>query len=347
MKKKVIVSTIVIALISFVLILWNQKPRLYVFMWSGYIKPQLIEEFEEKFHCTVYADSFDSNEAMYAKLKFGSAGYDIVVPSSYYVELLADQGLIQPIAKETIPNSSYIDNNFLSKVHAPQTTYGIPFLISFSGIAYNSDRIREKASSWTIFSHQKYKGRMTLLNDIRECIGAALVTKGYSPNSTNPEELQSAKTLLLSWKKNIAKFESEQHKNGLAGGEFLIVQGYASDCFQISKEHPEIRFSFPKEGSLITVDYLSIASQAKEKQLAYDFINFLLIPKNIATNMMYTGGRAPHTEAKEYLPKEMQNNPLFYPEDIADTKFICLQPIQQAQKLYSSIWNQVRSEEAK
>ena len=345
MKKKLIIAVGSLLLLLCLFMLWNQKPRLYIFMWSGYIKPQLIEEFEEKFHCKVYADSFDSNEAMYAKLKFGSGGYDIVVPSSYYIELLTNQKLIEPIPKEKIPNSQYIDSSFLSKIQATQTPYGIPFLTSFSGIAYSSDRVKEKVNSWTIFSHQRYKGRMTLLNDIRECLGSALVAKGYSPNSINPAELEAAKNVLLCWKKNIAKFESEQHKNGLAGREFLIVQGYASDCFQISKEHPEVQFSFPKEGSLVTIDYLSISSKAKEKELAYTFINFLLEPKHIAANMMYTGGRAPHTKAKEYLPVEQRNNPLFYPEEFCDSPLICLQPIHKDQKLYSSIWSQVRSDE--
>lgn len=347
MKKKAIITTITIVLSAFLFILWNQKPCLYIFMWSGYIKPELISKFEEKFHCRVYADSFDSNESMYAKLKFGGDGYDIVLPSSYYLQLLADQKLIQPINPKDIPNSAFVDTALLTKIHAPQSPYGIPFLMSFSGIAYRSDRVHEKVTSWNIFSNKKYKGRMTILNDIRESVGSALLTKGFSANTTNIQELQAAKNVLLNWKKNIAKFESEQHKNGLAGGEFLIVQGYASDCFQILKEHPEVRFSYPKEGSLVTIDYFSISSGSKQKQLAYDFINFLLMPENIANNMMYTGGRAPHTEAKNFLPKEMRTHPLFYPEENSDTKLECLQPIKEGQGMYSAIWSQVRSDEAK
>ena len=209
MRTRVMLTCLVMALSTFFAILWNQTSSLHIFMWSGYIKPELIKTFEEQFHCRVYTDSFDSNEAMYSKLKFSSSGYDIIVPSSYYIELLARQKIIEPILPQDIPNLVYIDKSFLEKIHAPQSDCGIPFLLSFSGIAYRSDRVREKVDSWTIFSHQKYKGRMTLLNDIRETIGAALVTKGFSPNSLSKNELTEAKNVLLHWKKNIAKFEKK------------------------------------------------------------------------------------------------------------------------------------------
>jgi spermidine/putrescine transport system substrate-binding protein len=344
MKKTASFFIAVLIILGLAYAFFTKKPTLHIFMWSGYIKPELISSFEKKFHCSISVDAFDSNEAMYTKLKFSGSGYDIIFPSHYYLDLLIKQNLIEPIQKEQVPNSTYVDNAFLKRLNVQESPYGIPFLLSFSGILCRSDRIHVPVDSWNIFSNTSYKGRMTLLNDIRETVGASLRELGFSANTLNIAELQQAKMLLFQWKKNIAKFESEQHKNGIAGAEFLIVHGFANDCYQIRSEHPEVQFVYPKEGSLVSIDYISLCPNSKQKKLAYHFINFLLEPENAAKNMLYTGGRAPHTDARNCLPKELQSSPLFYPEDSPSIQLECLKPLGENQKLYSNIWNQVRNQ---
>lgn len=346
MKKWLIICITLVLTLTFCIFYTRSLP-LYVFMWGGYIAPELIEAFEHKYHCQVLCDTFDSNESMFAKLQLGGAGYDILFPSNYYISLLAKHKLIEPLSAESLPNSSYVDTNLLKRVHAQETTYGIPYLLSFSGIAYRSDRVKEIPVSWNVFANSKYKGRMTLLNDIRETIGAALLSKGYKGSSTSLSNIGDAKKVLLTWKKNIAKFESEQHKNGIAGGEFLIVHGYASDCYQIAKDHPEVHFIYPKEGSLVSIDYIALSSHAQNKKLALAFINFLLEPKNMAKTMLYTGARAPNNAVRSYLPENERNNPLFFPEEDLHAHFESLEPIGDAQRIYSKVWNEIKGTENK
>lgn len=342
MKKISLLAFTSILLFFFFYALFMQKPTLHVFMWSGYIKPELITAFEQKYQCTVECDSFDSNEAMYTKLTLGGHGYDILFPSHYYLDLLVKHKLVEPIQKELLLNAHCIDHPFLERLGVQDSPYGIPFLLSFSGILYRSDRVNMRIDSWNSFSNPAFRGRMTLLNDVRETVGAALKTCGYSANTTDPAHLQEAKKLLLKWKKNIAKFESEQHKNGIASAEFLLVHAYANDCYQLLQDHPEVRFAFPKEGSLVSLDYISLCPDSEQKELAYRFIDFLLEPENTASTMLYTGGRAPHTEAKEYLPENLRASPLFYPETSSSIYLECLNSLGEKQKLYSSLWNQVR-----
>lgn len=343
MKKIGFWAFVSLLLFLFVYALFTQKPTLHVFMWSGYVKPELITAFENRYQCTVECDSFDSNEAMYTKLTLGGHGYDILFPSHYYLDLLVKHTLVEPIQQERLHNAAYIDRSFLESLGVKNSPYGIPFLLSFSGILYRPDRVNIPIDSWNIFSNAAFRDRMTLLNDIRETVGAALKACGYSANTTEPAHLQEAKKLLLKWKKNIAKFESEQHKNGIASAEFLIVHAFANDCYQLLQDHPEVRFAFPKEGSLVSLDYISLCPDSQQKELAYRFIDFLLEPENTASTMLYTGGRAPHTMAKEYLPQNLQTSLLFYPENSPSIRLECLNSLGEKQKLYSALWNQIRS----
>ena len=197
MKRKAYGILACFLLAAFAYALFTQKPTVHVFMWSGYIKPELIDAFEKKYHCSIECDAFDSNEAMYTKLKFGGSGYDIIFPSHYYLDLLSQQKLIEPIQEPLIPNLHYIDRPFLEQLGVHKSPYGIPFLLSFSGLVYRSDRVKIPVNSWNIFSNTLFKGRMTLLNDVRETVGAALRACGHSANTTIVSELEEAKNLLL------------------------------------------------------------------------------------------------------------------------------------------------------
>src|SRR5262249_41315816 len=155
--------------------------------------------------------------------------------------------------------------------------------------------------------------RMTLLNEVREALGAALLYKGHSVNTTNPSEIDEATEIVIEWKQNLAKFESEQYKNGLASAEFLVSQGYSGDIAQVQVETPEIAFDIPKEGALLSADYLVIPKDAKQVALAYAFINFLLEPHIAAQNIEFTRYLSPNTGAYLLLPQELRDNTILFP----------------------------------
>jgi spermidine/putrescine transport system substrate-binding protein len=323
--------------------LFKSKRTLYLYMWSAYIKPDLIEQFQKDHNCRVVIDTYDSNEAMYTKLKFGGSGYDIVFPSNYFLELMAIQGMLLPLNDTLIPNIKNIDREFLSGLGLPKTSVGIPYMVSFSGIAWRTDRLSHEPDSWCVFGDQNLKERMTMLNDMRETLGAGLLFLGYSVNTQSSEEIAKAGDLVSRWKHELAKLESEQYKNGIANAEYLVVHGYSGDCLQVARVSKNIGFSYPKEGSIVSVDYASIMKTSHDPDLAHAFLNFLLQPSVAAENMEFTNYRCVNSEARQLLPEELRSSPLLYPELSRFVRFECLFPVGTAEKDYIKAWDEVKA----
>ncbi len=317
----------------------SAKKTLHLFTWSEFFDPELIEKFEEEFDCRVVLDTYDSNESLYAKLKLGQTGYDLIFPSGYYLDILYSQGLIQPLEKEKIPNIAKLDPKYF-KDTAPLT--GIPFIVSFSGIAYRKDRVKSIEPSWSVFSRHDLAGRMTMLNDIREALGAALKYLGYSVNTTNPAEVEQAGDVLISWKPNLAKFESEQYKSGIATAEFLVVQGYSIDVVQIEQEDENVKFLFPNEGAIMSIDYIAMPSGAKQRDLGYAFMNFMLDPANAAQNMEYIKALIPVSEAYERLVPQMRLSPILFPSDENLKKMEEIKDLKGDIIYYYKVWERVK-----
>lgn len=319
----------------------SSDPVLHIFTFSDYILPALIEQFEKQYHCRVVIDTYDTNESMYAKLKLGGSNYDLLVPSNYYLEVMQQQKMVQPLDSEKLPNLKNLDPTYLKLMGHSQ--FGIPYLVSTTGIAYRRDRVENFEPSWNIFSKKSLKGRMTLLNDVREVLGAALIYLGYSVNTKNREEIEKATQLVIEWKQNIAKFESEQYKNGIASGEFLVVQGYSGDILQTIQENPQIAFIYPKEGALLTIDYLAISQDVKQLDLAYQFINYLLEPKVAAANMEFTRYLAPNQAAYPLLSDELRTNSTLFPSQETVEKLQPIRYVSEATPLYNQAWDKIKS----
>lgn len=316
------------------------KPTLYIFAWSDLFKPELISQFEEEWDCNVIIDTYDSNESMYAKLKLSSINYDLILPSSYYINILQNQKLIQAIDPAKISNLKNYDPQYFKMT---PKLMGLPFIISFSGIAYRSDKVNITDPSWNLFSRSDLKGRMTMLNDSREAIGAALKYLGHSVNSRSEEEVNSAGNLLMEWKKNLAKFESEQYKNGLASGEFLLVQGYSIDVIQVIDENPAVAFVYPKEGAIMSIDYMAIPSNSQNVDLAHAFINFMLDTPNALQNVNFTNSLVPIEPIYELLSEKKRHNPILFPPKDALEKMELLEDLQNDTQMYYKVWNRVKS----
>ncbi len=346
MKKIVVLLSLLLISLSYVgSNFFSKRQTLYVYMWSDYIDPDVIEQFQQKHNCWVVVDFYDSNESMYTKLLLGASGYDVAFPSNYFLPLMEQKGLIQKIDPALISNIKYVDTRFVQeKLSLSPSEYAIPYMASFSGLVWRSDRINPPLLTWNLFSEVRLKGRMTLLNDMRETIGIALRALGYSANSESPYEIERAKNLiLLSWRPNIAKFESEQYKNGIANGEYILAHGYSGDCLQVMQENDRVRFAYPREGALVSLDYSAILSSSKSSKLAHQFLNFLLDPKIASQNMLFTCSRALNREAKKHLPQHLQASPILYPERDSKVLFECIQPVDSAKKNYNSAWNDIKA----
>lgn len=340
----------------------SPKQTLHVFTWADYIDDELVKEFEEANDCRVVIDIFDSNETMLAKIQAGATGYDLLFPSSYMVAKLGRDGMLEKIDKSRIPNLANIDPAYVKSALDPEMTYGVPYMVSYTGIAYRDDKLSgdlAPAHSWSVFENRPdLKGRMTILGDMRETIGAALKYRGHSLNTTNAAELAEARDTVIRWKKNIAKFENEQYKTGVAGGEFLLVHGYSGDIGQtqfdaegnLAPDRNHVQFFLPEEGFSLSCDEMVIPTTAPNKDLAYKFIDFIHDGRVAAQNMGYTSYWCPNAAAKKILEEEnpdMVSNPTIFPseEDLARAEVI--NDLGDALSLYTKVWDEVLAADAK
>jgi spermidine/putrescine transport system substrate-binding protein len=321
------------------------KPTLNIYTWADYIKPDLVRRFEKEFDCRVVIDTFDSNESMYAKIKAGATGYDLLTPTSYMVSLMNSQNMLQPLDHRLLPNLAHIDPEYLKTALDKTMDHSVPYMIVYTGIAYLKSRVTDFVPSWSMFDRQDLKGRITMLNDMRETIGAALKFLGYSLNSTEENQLQEAKGVVLRWKKNIAKFENEQYKTGVASGEFLLVQAYSGDILQVQKENLDVQFAIPEEGTTISVDDLVIPKAAKEVKLAHSFINFLHDPQVAAENITFLYYLSPNKDSYLLLTPELRHNPALFISRETRAKSEILANLGPANAFYVKIWDEIKAAE--
>lgn len=319
--------------------------ELHLYTWGNYIKPSLLERFEKEHDCRVTIDTYDSNEAMYAKLKAGATGYDILFPSTYIFELMVEQGMLQELDKEKLPNMKELDPFYLAMIPEKQRQAGVPYMLTYTGIAFRKDKTPKLPHSWSVFADTQFKGRMTMLNDMREALGAALKHLGYSINTFDPAQIKKAADLLIQWKHNLAKFESEQYQNGIAGGEYLIAQGYSGDVLQVMQEHAMVGFFLPEEGTNISLDLMVIPQHAPHRELALAFINFLLDPEVAAENIGYAYYICPNLGAYERLPKALRENPALFPDEAIIKKSELIQNLGAHTRLYTEAWDHVKGAE--
>lgn len=321
----------------------KKEAVLHLYTWADYIDPDLVKQFETENSCRVMIDTFDSNEAMYAKLKAGATGYDVIVPSSYMVKLMFEQGMLQSLRRDLLPNLSHVDPDFLKLALDPSMDHSVPYMITYTGVAYLKNKVAAVDPSWAVFGRSELKGRMTMLNDMRETIGAALKAKGFSLNSVDAAELAQARDVVIGWKRNLAKFENEQYKTGLASGEFLLVHGYSGDILKVKEENPEIEFFLPREGFSLSCDDLVIPKEAREVELAHAFINFLTSPAVAAKNTEFICYLAPNRDAYPLLSEETRNNPIIFPPAEVRAKGEVIRDLGEHNALYTKIWDEIKA----
>jgi spermidine/putrescine transport system substrate-binding protein len=321
------------------------KPVLHLYTWADYIKPELVRQFEREQGCRVVIDTFDSNEAMYAKLKAGATGYDVLVPSSYMVKLLFEQNMLQPIQHNLIPNLVHIDQEYLRIAMDKKMDHSVPYMLTNTGFAYLQSRAGDVEPSWSVFGRADLAGRMTMLNDMRETIGAALKSLGFSLNTRDERELAAARDVVIGWKKNLAKFENEQYKSGLASGEFILVHGYNGDILQVMEENDDIVFIVPQEGTSISCDDMVIPKDARNVELAHAFINFLHDPEIAAENTEFIYFLCPNSSSYRHLSDEIRDDTsIFLPPDVR-AKSEMIEDLGEENVKYTRIWDEIKAAE--
>jgi len=295
------------------------KSVLHVYNWSDYMAEGLLEQFEEANNCKVVYDVFESNEALYAKLKAGATGYDVIFPSSYFVEVMVQEGMLQPLNKANIPNIANLDPAFMANVALDkEMEYSIPYMSGTTGIAYRQEIVKDFVPSWTMYDREDLAARLVLLDDMREVLGAALKTLGYSLNTTEEGKIEEAADIVIRWKRNIARFDNEGYKAGIASKEFWLVHGYGGDLQQVMDENEDydIVYVLPEEGFAMWEDTMAIPTGADNVELAEIFINWIHSPEVAVANIEYNYYLCPNAAAYPLLSEEiLENEVVFIPKE--------------------------------
>ena len=316
---------------------------LNMFTWADYINPDLVTRFEEANNCKVVIDTFDSAENMYAKLKAGADGYDVVVPTSYMQKVMQAEGMLLKLDAAKVPNSRNIDPALLARLPDSKMETAVPYMISYNVIAVRTDKIADLKPTWASFARTDLKKRVTLLDDMRESLGAGLKSLGYSLNTRNEKELAAARDVLIGWKKNIAKFDNEGYKSGIDSGEFHLVQGYSGDLWQITQENAKVKILVPVEGTSIACDELAILKGAKQPDLAHKLIDFLCDPATAAENMQWTGYVCPNPAALKLVEPDFLNNPAVSLDPAIQAKCELLEDLGEDLAKYTKVWDEVKA----
>jgi len=321
----------------------GDPPALHIYMWADYVKPDLVRQFEKANHCRVVIDTFDSNEAMYAKLKAGATGFDIAVPSSYMVKLMQEQGMISQIDRAMVPNLVNISSDVATKIYDKLMTHSVPYAISYTVIAYRKDKIEKIDPTWAVFERADIKSHCTLLDDMRETLGAALKFQGHSINTRNKQHLTEARDLVIKWKHNTIKFDNEAYKTGIDSGEFSLVMGYSGDLFQVVSANDKVGIVMPKEGITMSCDEFVILKQARNPHLALKFINFMLDPKIAAENMQDIGFVCPNQPALDHVSRSFLENPAINIPDDVKSKVEVIEDLGVDLPMYTKAWDEIKA----
>lgn len=316
----------------------EEKNELYLFNWSDYIPDELITDFEAETGIKVVTDYYSSNEEMYAKVKAGGAGYDIVVPSTDYAEIMMNQGMLEKLDKSQLPNMEQLNEELASKiVFDKDHNYVIPYAVGATGIAVNTKYVKDYPKSFDIYNKEDLKNKMTLLDDMREVMASALIIAGHSPESSDPADLADAKGIILGWKKNILKFDTESFGKGFANGEYWVVHGYYENIIaHLTDEQAEnVDFFLPEKGAQMYIDSMAILKGAKNVENAHKFINYIHRPDVYVQIVDYLETPSINKGAAEIR----ETTPVYTVEDLAHASL--MRDLGEALSAQSETWNEV------
>lgn len=349
MKKLILIALIIIVLLTLSACGKKTKQTLYIFNWSDYIDPELIEAFEKENNCKIHYSTYDSNENMLTKIKGSRESFDIVFPSGDFVSILRLAGLLEPIDKKKLSHYSTLDPDLLkiAKSFDPDNEFSVPYFWGLTGLIYNKKHVSEEiiqSRSWNVIGHEFFQGKnkITMLDDAREVIGAALIVSGYNLNDTSPEAIAAATLVLQKWDTNITQYDSDSYKNEVPDGTTWLAQAYSGDALQQMEQNPDLGFFLPVEGASLWMDNMVILKSSANKDLAYKFIDFLTEPTNALKNAEYTQYPTPSEKAYAQLSEEVRNNKLIYPDDEYLAKCFMIEPIGEEIKKIDAIYEQIK-----
>ncbi len=334
-----------------------------VYNWSDYIDPQVLAEFTKQTGIKVQYDTFDSNDTLETKLLAGKSGYDVVVPTAYFLERQLKAGVFQKLDKSKLSNLAAVWPDIAKRlaVYDPGNQYAVNYMWGTTGIGYNIKAMRErlgpagKIDSWDIVfkpeNLAKFKDcGVHMLDSSDDIMPVALHYLKLNPNSTEPKELERATDLMLKIRSSVRKFHSSEYLNALASGEICFVVGWSGDIKQAQKRAAEakngveIGYSIPKEGAQMFFDNLAIPKDAKNVAEAHAFIDFLLKPEVAAKNSNLVSYANGNLASQTSIDKAVLDDPSVYPDAGTMSRLYTVSARdQKSQRMLNRLWTKVKT----
>ncbi len=326
----------------------NSNKQLVVYNWGEYIDPDVLTMFEDETGIKVIYDEFETNEIMYPKIESGASEYDIICPSDYMIQKMIKNDLLEKINFDNIPNYKNIGTQYIeqSKQFDPQNEYSVPYCCGTVGILYNKTMVKEPVDSWSILWDEKYADNILMQDSVRDAFMVALKLNGYSMNTTDQDELNTAKESLIKQKPIVQAYVIDQVRDKMIGNEAALGVIYSGEAIFTQRENPDLEYVIPKEGTNVWIDSWVIPKNAKNKENAETFINFMCREDIALKNFEYITYTTPNDAAHELIEDEdIKNSKIAFP---TLSEFQNLETYQylgeEADALYNQLWKEVKSE---
>ncbi|MEK7234199.1 MAG: spermidine/putrescine ABC transporter substrate-binding protein [Elusimicrobiota bacterium] len=290
----------------------DDKRVVNFFNWSNYIGGDTLPEFTKRTGIDVRYDLFADEDEMFTKLRAGARGYDLIVVGDYLIPRFRSLNLIEPVPERTLKNLGNLAPRFRRPSYDPEETT-VPYLWGTTGIAYNKKKLKKPPTSWWDLWDENYKDRISMLDNVRDCISVAMQLLKIEPTTRDPEDFQKIRALLVKQKPLVKQYSSASYLNSLVAGEIDLAMTWSGDLFQTARENPDLDYVIPKEGTYMWVDCLAIMRGARHRADTLRLIDYLLEPSvaaDIANSVRYA---TPNLAASPEVDKVLLNDPRVYP----------------------------------
>ena len=302
----------------------NQKITLNVYNWGQNIADgsddtlDITAAFEAKYpNIKVNYSTYESNEALYTKLSGGGITVDVIIPSDYMIAKLINEGMLEEINFDNIPNYQYIDENFRNTAYDPDNKYSVPYTWGTVGIIYNTKHVDPAdVTGWELLWNEKYAGKILMFDNSRDAFGIAQYMLGYDGNTTDEAQLRECADLLAKQRPLVQQYVMDQIYSTMENEEAWIGTYYAGDCMVMMENNPDLAFYIPEnQGFNLFIDAMCIPTCCQEKEAAELFINFLCDPEISGANMDYICYGSPISEARNYMDEYLAESEVVYPDE--------------------------------
>lgn len=319
--------------------------QINIYIWTNYLPADVLADFEKKTGIKATVDTYDSNEALLAKLQSGVADYDIVVPSDYMLKVMIPEGLLQTLDPSRLTGFENLDPRFLNQKFDPKNGHSIPYLWGTTGLGYDKTKVKEPVDSWRAVFDERYAGRILMLDDVRDAFGAALRVMGRSINETDPAVLRQAAEMLKKQKHLVKTYNSSDFANLLAAGDVDIAQGYNGELAEVVAKAPDrLAYVVPKEGGTLWVDNLAIPKTARHADAAYQLMAFVLQPDiaaRIVNHVHYAGA---NKAALSLIDAKIRDNPAIYPPQEILKRCELIEDLAETSQLLDELWTEIKAQ---